>query len=101
MIPITHMLLMYGIYGIFAYIIGSTTALRLLGMSWGVKTTCLEAPGVSLGGSGVSIGGVGSLREVYSIHNLLGNFFHVESFGPLQTPGISRHGSRGGVLANS
>ncbi len=36
--------------------------LRLLGMSWGVKTTCLEAPGVSLGGSGVSIGGVGSLR---------------------------------------
>ena len=24
--------------------------------------TCLEAPGVSLGGSGVSIGGVGSLR---------------------------------------
>ena len=38
--------------------------LRLLGMSWGVKTTCLEAPGVSLGGSGVSIGGVGSLREI-------------------------------------
>ena len=38
--------------------------LRLLGMSWGVKTTCLEAPGVSLGGSGVSIGGVGSLRAV-------------------------------------
>ncbi len=38
------------------------TTLRLLGMSWGVKTTCLEAPGVSLGGSGVSIGGVGSLR---------------------------------------
>ena len=37
-------------------------ALRLLGMSWGVKTTCLEAPGVSVGGSGVSIGGVGSLR---------------------------------------
>ena len=35
------------------------------GMSWGVKTTCLEAPGVSLGGSGVSIGGVGSLRDVY------------------------------------
>ena len=40
-----------------------TITLRLLGMSWGVKTTCLEAPGVSLGGSGVSIGGVGSLRE--------------------------------------
>ena len=29
----------------------------------GVKTTCLEAPEVSLGGSGVSIGGVRSLRE--------------------------------------
>ena len=27
-------------------------------MSWGVKTTCFKAPGVSLGGSGVSIGGV-------------------------------------------
>ena len=40
-------------------------SLRLLGMSWGVKTTCLEAPGVSLGGSGVSIGGVGSLRDIY------------------------------------
>ena len=37
-------------------------ALRLLGVSWGVKTACLEAPGVSLGGSGVSIGGVRSLR---------------------------------------
>ena len=32
--------------------------LRLHGMSWGVKTTCFKAPGVSLGGSGVSIGGV-------------------------------------------
>ena len=41
-------------------------ALRILGMSWGVKTTCLEAPGVSLGGSGVSIGGVRTLR-VFSI----------------------------------
>ncbi len=39
--------------------------LRLREMSWGVKTTCLEAPGVSLGGSGVSIGGVGSLRVVF------------------------------------
>ena len=34
------------------------STIRILGMSWGVKTTCLEAPGVSLGGSGVSIGGV-------------------------------------------
>ena len=34
-------------------------ALRILGMSWGVKTTCLEGSGVSLGGSGV---GVRSLR---------------------------------------
>ena len=31
-------------------------------MSWGVKTTCFKAPGVSLGGSGVSIGGVRNLR---------------------------------------
>ena len=31
-------------------------------MSWGVKTTCFKAPGVSLGGSGVSIGWVRSLR---------------------------------------
>ena len=36
-------------------------ALRLHGMSWGVKTTCFKARGVSLGGSGVSIGGVRSL----------------------------------------
>ena len=36
--------------------------LRLHGMSWGVKTTCFKAPGVSLGGSGVSIEGVRSLR---------------------------------------
>ena len=40
------------------------TALRLHRMSWGVKTTCFKAPGVSLGGSGVSIGGVRSLRVV-------------------------------------
>ena len=42
------------------------STLRILGMSWGVKTTCLEAPGVSLGGSGVSIGGVRSLRVRFS-----------------------------------
>ena len=36
--------------------------LRILGMSWGVKNTFFEAPGVSLGGSGVSIGGVKILR---------------------------------------
>ena len=30
----------------------------------GVKTTCFKAPGVSLGGSGVSIGGVRSLRVI-------------------------------------
>ena len=35
---------------------------RILGMSWGVKNTFFEAPGVSLGGSGVSIGGVKILR---------------------------------------
>ena len=38
--------------------------LRLHGMSWGVKTTCFKAPGMSLGGSGVSIGGVRILRVV-------------------------------------
>ena len=38
-------------------------ALRLVGMSWGVKLTPVWRPKrVSLGGSGVSIGGVGSLR---------------------------------------
>ena len=40
------------------------TALRLHGMSWGVKTTCFKAARVSLGGSGVSIGGVRILRVV-------------------------------------
>ena len=34
------------------------------GMSWGVKTTCFKVAGVSLGGSGVSIGGVRILRVV-------------------------------------
>ena len=37
-------------------------------MSWGVKTvktTCFKATGVSLGGSGVSIGGVRSLRAIH------------------------------------
>ena len=32
--------------------------LRILGMSWGIKSTCFEAPGVSIGGPGVSIRGV-------------------------------------------
>ena len=40
----------------------SSAPLRLHGMSWGVKTTCFKAPGVSLGGFGVSIGGVRILR---------------------------------------
>ena len=40
------------------------TALRILGMSWGVETACFKAPGVSLGGSGVFIGGVRILRVV-------------------------------------
>ena len=44
------------------------TSLRLHGMSWGVKTTCFKAPGVSLGGSGVSIGGVRILRDVRNFH---------------------------------
>ena len=33
-------------------------------MSWGVKTTCFKAPGVSLGGSGVSIGGVRMIKII-------------------------------------
>ena len=41
--------------------------LRILGMSWGVKNTFFEAPVVSLGGSGVSIGGVKILSVVYII----------------------------------
>jgi len=39
-------------------------SLRILGMSWGIKTTCFEAPGVSLGGSGGSKGGVKIVRAV-------------------------------------
>ena len=38
------------------------TTLSILGMSRGVKNTFIEAPGVSLGGSGISIGGVKILR---------------------------------------
>ena len=41
------------------------STLRILGMSWGVKTTFFEAWGVSLGWSGVSIGGVRILRVVF------------------------------------
>ena len=40
----------------------SQVTLRILGMSWGVKNTFFEASGVSLGGSGVSIGGVKIFR---------------------------------------
>ena len=38
-------------------------SLRLHRMKWGVKTTCFKAPGLSLGESGVSIGGVRNLRD--------------------------------------
>ena len=41
--------------------------LRILGMSWGVKNTFFETPGVSLGGSGVSIGGVKILRVKHDL----------------------------------
>ena len=50
-----------------------STTLRILGMSWGVKITCFEAPGVSLGGSGVSIGGVRILRAAHAIRDQLSN----------------------------
>ena len=43
-------------------LLATVISLRLHRMSWGVKTTCFKAPGVSLGGSGVCIGGVRSLR---------------------------------------
>ena len=43
--------------------------LRILGMSWGVKNTFFEAPGLSLGGSGVSIGGVKILRARHFLTN--------------------------------
>ena len=39
-----------------------TGTLRIPGMSLCVKITCFEAPGVSLGGSGVSVGGVKIVR---------------------------------------
>ena len=50
------------------WIIGASSAKWLtlgdyiFGMSRGVKNTFIEAPGVSLGGSGVSIGGFKILR---------------------------------------
>ena len=41
-------------------------SLRVHGMSWGCQVaTCFKAPGVSLGGSGVSIGGVRILLDMY------------------------------------
>ena len=52
------------------------TTLRILGMSWGVNNPCFEAPGMSLGGSGVSIGGVRILRasdDLDSFFTKLGN----------------------------
>ena len=51
----------------------NSTALRILGMSWGVKITCQKGPfrGVSLGGSGVSIVlGSGFLYRVMFFQNL-------------------------------
>ena len=42
-------------------------------MSLGVKTTCFKAPGVSLGGSGVSIGGVRSPRAYELIQRIKQN----------------------------
>ena len=57
-------------------------ALRLHGMSWGVKTTCFKALGVSLGGSGVSIGGVRSLRVASNDAYLYCNYQESISFQP-------------------
>ena len=48
-------------------------SLRILGMSWGVKTTCFEAPEVSLGGYGVSIGGGDGFL---GLHHFMPRFSH-------------------------
>ena len=56
--------------------------LRILGMSWGVKDTCFEAPGVSLGGFGGSIGGVGILR--------VSDFLGVNSFAEMLRKGCPK-----------
>ena len=58
--------------------------LRILGMSWGVKNTCFEAPGVSLGGSGVSIGGVGILSVIIFVANDCGISFSTLLVSTLQ-----------------
>ena len=49
-----------GLAGYFRYVrvadmLLNDNTLRLHGMSWGVKTTCFKAPGVSLGGSGSGV----------------------------------------------
>ena len=47
-------------------------------MSWGVKTTCFEVPGVSLGGCGVSIRGFRILGVAIAVPST------VHPFTPLQ-----------------
>ena len=81
-------------------------------MSWGVKTTCFKAPGVSLGGSGVSIGGVRSLRVRYGkiyksghthleYENVFSFRWVIDRLKPENQPfflGISPTGCHGGLL---
>lgn len=52
--------------------------LRIFRMSWGVKTICFEAPGVSFAGSGVYIGGFRILRVAIVVPST------VHPFTPLQ-----------------
>ena len=64
-------------------------------MSWGVKTTCFKAPGVSLGGSGVSIGGVRSLRAPGYISLVITGGPDLPSHPPLGGPTPRPNAARG------
>ena len=63
----------------FGWLLRYISTLRILGMSWGVKKTFFEAPGVSLGGSGVSIGGV-RILWVVNIYQSHGSYGYITTF---------------------
>ena len=69
-------------------------SLRILGMSWGIKTTCFEVWGVSLGGSGVSKGGVKSVRAVSKMAASL--TFHLPTSDSCHSHSQSSLGSQDG-----
>ena len=60
--------------------------LRILGMSWGVKTTCFEGAGVSLGGSGVSIGRIRILRVAVIVPSTVHPFTPLQLLSRWNTP---------------